>query len=128
MPVKREKKIMTTWVEKLSTGDVSPYLSLSVFIYVCICVYACLTCCFTSAEVLRIVQENGGKATATSLSMLMHRALTVPLTIHPTTSTKKRSTQINTTNVCFRVQIFSKDRTYSLGGTMELAQGRQFRG
>ena len=101
MPVKREKKIMTTWVKKLPTGDVSPYLSLSVFIYVCICAYACLTCCFTSAEVLRIVQENGGKATATSLSMLKqkHRALTVPLTIHPTTSTKKRSTQINTTNI-----------------------------
>ena len=39
MPVKREKKIMTTWVEKLPTGDVSPYLSLSVFI----CLYLCLS-------------------------------------------------------------------------------------
>ena len=96
---------MTTWVEKLSTGNVSPYLSLSVFIqlymFVSVSIYACLTCCFTSTEVLRIVQENGGKATATSLSMLKqkHRALTVPLTIHPTTSAKKWSTQINTTNV-----------------------------
>ena len=87
-----------------------PYL----YMFVSVPMHALITCCFTSAEVLRIVKENGGKATATSLSTLKqkHRALTVPLTIHPTTSTKKRSTQITTTNVSVFRSFISKGQMF----------------
>jgi hypothetical protein len=92
-PVKRDKKIMTTWVDKLPTGNLPSCFSLSMS-----SVIAHLTL-FVSTEILRIVQENGGKATATSLSILKqkHRALMIPITIHPTTSTKA-SMKVNTTN------------------------------
>ena len=121
---------MTTWVEKLSTGDVSPYLSLSVFIYVCICAYACLD--YLLFHFGRGPADCSREWRQGDSNLIINAEAETPGidgSINDSSyDINEKEINTNYHHECFRVQIFSKDRTYSLGGTMELAQGRQFRG